>query len=138
MSELEKQEFTWPVRVYYEDTDAGSVVYHARYLYFLERARTEWLRSKGYMQSQLIENHSCMFVVAEMQLKFIQAARLDDELEIKTQVGDISRVKMVFNQSVERKNTDETLFRGDSTVVCVHSETMKPNRMPKQILENIL
>ena len=81
-SDLPPHAFTWPIRVYWEDTDAGGVVYHASYLRFLERARTEWLRARGIDQSRVRAEHGIVFVVRDLSIQFLQAAKLDDELDI--------------------------------------------------------
>ncbi len=130
--------FEWPVRVYYEDTDSGGVVYHARYLHFLERARTEWFRAYGFSQIELAQQFKRMFVVSSMQLDFIKPAKLDDNLIVSSVVRDISRIKMVFEQSVLRERDQCVLFSGRSVVVSVNNETFLPGRMPKEVLDKIL
>jgi acyl-CoA thioester hydrolase len=96
------QSFDWPVRVYYEDTDSGGVVYHANYLKFMERARTEWLRQLGFEQNVLKDEHNCLFAVHSMQINFRRPARFNDALLIRSEMTQTSGASMQFEQSVLR------------------------------------
>ncbi|MEQ5182981.1 tol-pal system-associated acyl-CoA thioesterase [Providencia alcalifaciens] len=124
--------FRWPVRVYYEDTDAGGVVYHARYLAFFERARTEMLRNKGInQQSLLAENLG--FVVRSMTIDFIKGARLDDLLEVETEVIEIKRASLLFQQRLVDLQGN-LLCGATALIACVDTSKMKPKALPKSIV----
>lgn len=119
------------VRVYYEDTDAGGVVYHARYLHFFERARTELLRSLGFEQQNLFQEYQLAFVVKKMDIDFVKAAKLDDKLVVKTKIAKIKRASIIFEQSLYR---DETLLvTCEVLVASVDLQVFKPVAMPKSI-----
>ncbi len=120
--------FTWPVRVYYEDTDAGGVVYHSQYLNYMERARTEWLRSLGFAQSYMREQFSVVFVVRKMQLHFHRPAHFDDELRVVTCLSNRSGASLKFVQQIFRD--DEMLINTEVEIVCVEVEKFKPARIP--------
>lgn len=124
--------FRWPVRVYYEDTDAGGVVYHARYLAFFERARTEMLRNKGInQQSLLAENLG--FVVRNMTIDFVKGARLDDLLEVETEIVEIKRASLLFQQRLV--DSQGNLLCGTTALIaCVDTSKMKPKALPKSIV----
>jgi acyl-CoA thioester hydrolase len=128
--------FSFPVRVYYEDTDAGGVVYHANYLMFFERARTELLRHLGFSQSELKTKVNVMFVVRSLQIKYLQPARFDELLEVVTSVSQQGRSAMLFEQTLQRGDT--TLTRASVEVVCVSTETFKPVAIPATILTKII
>ncbi|WP_321146545.1 tol-pal system-associated acyl-CoA thioesterase [Providencia alcalifaciens] len=124
--------FRWPVRVYYEDTDAGGVVYHARYLAFFERARTEMLRNKGInQQSLLAENLG--FVVRSMTIDFIKGARLDDLLEVETEVVEIKSASLLFQQRLVDLQGN-LLCGATALIACVDTSKMKPKALPKSIV----
>jgi acyl-CoA thioester hydrolase len=112
--------FAIPVRVYYEDTDAGGVVYYANYLKFLERCRSEWLRSIGFEQAGLLRDSGIAFVVRSVRLDYLKPARLDDLLAVSLAVEKITRSQIFFRQHVRRGGEDgETLAGGAIQVVCV-------------------
>lgn len=134
MSNENNNEFTWPVRVYYEDTDAGGIVYHARYLHFLERARTEWLRDKGFNQSALKEK-DCVFVVRDMQIKFVKPAMLDDELMISVSIDKIKPASMRMTQTITKKQT--VLLKAEVTVACLKSTLLSPMAIPDFIVNTL-
>jgi len=125
--------FTWPTRVYYEDTDAGGVVYFANYLRFMERARTEWLRHLGFDQSALRETYGIVYVVRRVEADYQAPARLDDALTVQCQLVELSRVALRFEQTIERG--DEILVRGGSDVICVGADTLRPCRMPEPLMD---
>ena len=127
--------FAFPVRVYWEDTDAGGVVFYANYLKFFERARTEWLRAAGVGQQQLREDTGTMFVVAEVSTRYLSAARLDDMLSITVQIEEQGAASMVIAQEAWRGDT--LLAQGRIRIGCVQAETLKPCRIPKQVLQAI-
>jgi len=123
------------VRVYWEDTDAGGVVFYANYLKFFERARTEWLRALGFGQQRLKDEHGLMFVVAHTAVDYLKPARLDDEIDLTVSVRDAGRVALVIAQQAVRG--DELLARSEIRIGCVDTGTLKPQRIPKPILERI-
>ncbi|WP_288444300.1 tol-pal system-associated acyl-CoA thioesterase [uncultured Pantoea sp.] len=124
--------FRWPVRVYYEDTDAGGVVYHASYLAFYERARTEMLRQHHFNQQALLEEQLA-FVVRRMTVDFIAAARLDDLLEIQSEVTAMTRATMTFSQRIVNAE-GKVLNEADVLIACINPHLMKPIALPKSIV----
>ncbi len=126
--------FEWPLRVYIEDTDAGGIVYYVNYLKFMERARTEYLRSLGFGK-QFIFNSALMFVVRAVHAEYIQPARLDDELTATARLVKIGAASLHMEQLIQRN--DELLCKGEVEVVCVDKQSMKPQRLPKEIVSAI-
>ena len=118
-------------RVYYEDTDSGGVVYHARYLHFAERGRTELLRSLGYENQKLRDKEGIGFVVRNMDVHFIKPARLDDMLSVQTSVSNIKNSSFVMNQHIMRG--DSSISDINVSLVCVEEKNFKPVRMPDDI-----
>jgi acyl-CoA thioester hydrolase len=116
--------FCWPVRIYYESTDAGSVVYHAEYLKFFERGRSEWLRHLGFEHAQIKAEHGIIFVVRDLHIKYLQPARFDELLQVVTTLAEVGRSRIVFEQKLQRG--DEVLTAATVEVVCVNCETFKP------------
>jgi len=126
--------FQWPVRVYYEDTDAQGVVYYANYFRFLERTRTEWLRTLGVDMVALAENERRIFVVAEIQTKFHAPARLSDELVVTARLTNLSRVAFDIEQNIYRDNIDgELLISSHVKAAYLDADTMRPKRMPSSL-----
>ena len=121
--------FSWPIRVYYEDTDAAGYVYNANYLAFAERARTEWLRHLGFQQEKL-RAEGCLFVVQQTTITYKKPARLDDLLTISVNLLDQSKASVTFNQIVTRQ--DDVIAELITKVVCIHSSG-KPQRIPDEI-----
>ena len=121
--------YSFPVRVYFENTDAGGVVYHGEYFKFLERARTEWLRHLGFDHQALGRNHRVVFIVTSVVADFIKPARLDDNLAVSVQLESLGKVRCVFVQEVRRD--DEVLVKAKVTVASVNSENMKPIEIPE-------
>ena len=130
MSEASAPVFSWPARVYWEDTDAGGVVYHARYLHFLERARTEWLRRRGFDQLKLRDSHGIVFVVSEMDLQFRSPAKLDDELVATIDSFTRRSASMLFTQCILRPADGARLIEARVRAACVDAVTFKPTRIP--------
>nr|WP_063571208.1 tol-pal system-associated acyl-CoA thioesterase [Luteibacter rhizovicinus] len=126
--------FSWPVRIYWEDTDAGGVVYHSNYLRFMERARTEWLRAQGIDQVALREATSLGFVVRDMQLDFLRPARLNDELLVSVAVKERRSASMLFDQEIVCGGT--TLVRATVRAACVNLDTMRPAQIPADLFPN--
>jgi tol-pal system-associated acyl-CoA thioesterase len=123
--------YSFPVRVYFENTDAGAVVYHGEYLKFLERARTEWLRHLGFDHQALSRNHRVLFVVSAAALEFARPARLDDNLAVSVRLESLGKVRCVFAQEVRRD--DEVLVKARVTVACVTGESFKPTEIPEAL-----
>ena len=132
--------FGFPLRVYWEDTDAGGIVFYANYLKFMERGRTEWLRALGYHQQALREQAGGMFVVSETAVKHHQPARLDDALWVTAQVQEAGRVSLTIAQQVLLRReglTDTLLAEGTIRIGWVDAATLKPTRIPADILESL-
>ncbi|WP_373100702.1 MULTISPECIES: tol-pal system-associated acyl-CoA thioesterase [Pasteurellaceae] len=123
--------FSFPVRVYYEDTDAGGVVYHARYLHFFERARTEYLRGLNFSQQTLLHERNIAFVVKSMQIDYCLPARLDDLLRVDTDVTEVKGATILFTQLLRRE--DVILCKATVKVACVDLGKMKPTAIPVEI-----
>lgn len=153
--------FSWPVRVYYQDTDAGGVVYHSNYVNFMERARTEWLRDLGYSHMDMIRNLNVMFVVRSIKLDYLRPAVLDDLLQVSAKIKEIGRSRVTLEQKVLRRHGaaeqpvrepqmghdtrdgrinaeateggrgDEVLAEGEVHLVCVDVQTFKPVSVPE-------
>lgn len=128
----------WPLRVYYEDTDRGGIVYHANYLKFFERARTEWLRALGFTQEVLAEQQGILFVVHRIELNYQRAARLDDWLEVQTQVSAHGRASLLFDQSLYRAPDTKALCHAQIRVACVRHDTWRPQPIPAALLTQLM
>ena len=128
--------FEWPVRVYYEDTDAQAVVYYANYFRFMERARTEWLRALGVDQVVMMRDERRIFVVTETKAQFISPARLNDELIVTATLGQQTRATFEIKQDIYRNSLDgELLVRGGVIAAYLDADTMKPKRVPPSLFE---
>ena len=123
--------FTWPVRVYYEDTDTGGVVYYANYLKFFERARTEWLRNFGLNQDKLALEEGLIFVVRRALLDFVRPARLDDMLEVTVEPLKLAHVYVDLAQEARRGT--QVLARAEVRVACLNRQNFKPVAMPRSL-----
>lgn len=130
-------EFIWPVRVYYEDTDSGGVVYYANYLRFMERARTEWLRSFGIEQDRLRVDQGLIFAVRSAQVEFLRPGRFNDQLTVVSRIASRGRASLVFDQDVIRAADAETLCTAAVKVACIDAATMKPRPIPPAIITEI-
>ncbi|MEP7184755.1 MAG: tol-pal system-associated acyl-CoA thioesterase [Rhodanobacter sp.] len=134
MSELaSKVPFAWPVRVYWEDTDAGGVVYHASYVRFLERARTEWMRAMGVDQMAFKQETGLAFLVRDMQLDFLRPALLDDELSVTVEVKERRAASILFTQTITRADGN-CLIRASVRVACVDLQRMRPAAIPTNLI----
>jgi acyl-CoA thioester hydrolase len=135
--------FQWPVRVYWEDTDAGGIVFYANYLKFFERSRTEWLRSLGIEQQRLKDSTGCMFVVTEATLRYHRPARLDDELIVTASLIETGRASMIIKQQalLKTEHTDRLsatlLCEGTIRIGWVHGASLQPKRIPACILDSL-
>jgi len=134
-------EFTWPVRVYYEDTDAGGVVYYANYLRYFERARTEWLNQMQIDQVELLEQNVA-FVVTKAEIDYLKPARLNDELMLISRIKNVRAASVEFEQELflQDKNLDEStmLNKANIKVACLKLKTFSPCRIPTTIKEEFL
>ena len=124
-------EFSWPVRVYYEDTDAGGIVYNANYLKFLERARTEWLRQLGVEQDHLLQL-DVAFVVRHIDIEFRNAARFNQLLAVSCRVAQLKRASMVFTQEIVDEQ-NRIIVSAEVTIACVRVSVMKPIAIPEDV-----
>ena len=127
--------FHHSVRVYWEDTDAGGIVFYANYLKFFERARTEWLRALGHSQQDMVDTTGCMFVVQDTHVRYLRPARLDDLLVITVDVTERGKASLRIRQ--QAWCGDQLLTEGEIRIGCVERATMKPTRIPGPILEAI-
>jgi acyl-CoA thioester hydrolase len=124
--------FSWPVRVYWEDTDAGGVVYYANYLRFLERARSEWLRSFGFEQDVLRGDVGVVFVVRRVEVDYLAPARFNDALDVTVALTEVGRATLGVSQTIARGAT--RLVDAGVTLACVDATSFKPVRIPTPIL----
>jgi acyl-CoA thioester hydrolase len=127
--------FRHRLRVYWEDTDAGGVVFYANYLKFFERARTEWLRALGFGQQRLKDEAGAMFVVSDTQVRYLRPARLDDELDVTVLVHEAGRVALSIAQ--QAWHGEQLLAEGSIRIGCVDAGTLRPRRIPSEILERL-
>jgi acyl-CoA thioester hydrolase len=129
--------FSWPIRVYWEDTDAGGIVFYANYLKFFERARTEWLRALGLEQRVLQETTGCIFVVSEANIKYLRPARLDDQMLVTAQLSEMGRSSFTILQEArllaQPDGASPLLCSGSVRIGWISHQTMKPARIPPQI-----
>lgn len=134
-AEVQRSPFLWPVRVYYEDTDAGGVVYYANYLKFIERARTEWLRAEGFEQTDLANLHGVAFVVRSASIDYLKPARFNDSLQVSVELIKVGAGHIDVFQRVTRQ--DELLATAVIKVACVGLATMRPVRIPQPLATRI-
>jgi acyl-CoA thioester hydrolase len=127
--------FTWPIRVYWEDTDAGGVVYYANYLKFLERARSEWLRALGFEQPELISSHGGVFVVKRIEADYLRPARFNESLIVEAEVETLRKASLVMRQRILHEA--ENLLFARVTLAWVNEKTFKPARIPLALLQSI-
>jgi acyl-CoA thioester hydrolase len=130
-----RRAFEWPVRVYWEDTDAGGIVFYANYLKFFERARTEWLRSLGIGQHRLREETGGIFVVSETAVRYLRSARLDDELLVTAELQEAGRASMTIVQRALQQPDGALLAEGTIRIGWVDAASLRPARIPDLILE---
>lgn len=128
------QTFTWPVRVYYEDTDAQGLVYYANYFRFMERARTEWLRALGVEQDQLMQRERRVFVVVDTRAEFLLPAKFNDELLVTARLLSKARASFELEQLVSRKD-GELLVRGVTRAAYLNADTLRPTRLPQDLFK---
>jgi acyl-CoA thioester hydrolase len=132
------KEFLYPVRVYYEDTDSGGVVYYANYLKFMERTRTEMLRSFGFEQDELIREEGIIFAVRSISVEYLKPAKFNDLLQVSARLVEHGRASMTFEQHIFRKdNPAEPLCTGIVRIACLDADDLRPKPMPQSILMEI-
>ncbi len=140
---FQQKEFSWPIRVYYEDTDSGGVVYYANYLKFMERARTELLRSIGYQQEQLQQELGIIFAVRSANIQYKKPARFNDELNVVTSISSLGKASIHFKQSVFLQSSHHVdsgaglLTDAEIKVACLDAEKFLPQAIPASITEKI-
>jgi tol-pal system-associated acyl-CoA thioesterase len=132
------QPFTSCYRVYYEDTDAGGVVYYANYLKFCERARSDYLRSLRLEQSQLTAQYNIIFVVSSCTIDYKLPARLDDEIVVNTDISQLGNTYIDFNHEIVQKNNHKVLTSSQVRVVCIHASSMRPVAIPRAVSDKLL
>jgi len=123
--------FAIPIRIYFQDTDAGGVVFHGRYLDFFERARTEWLRSLGFDQPALLRQHGMLFIVRALEVAYLRPAALDDSVMVTAAIRRMGRAQLTLDQEVLRG--DETLVRGSVNLACVTAQGLRPLPLPEAV-----
>jgi tol-pal system-associated acyl-CoA thioesterase len=131
--------FELPVRVYWADTDAGGVVYHSNYLDYCERARTEWLRELGFSQQHLVQAESVLFTVASLSIEFRRPARLDDQLQVRTEARQSGGASVEFTQEIWRESPEPALLASvEVLVACVDAATFRPRRLPESLRKELI
>ncbi len=127
--------FNWPIQIYYEDTDSGGVVYYANYLKFMERARTEWLRSFSIQQDDLRERFGIIFAVRQVQIDYLLPAKFNDELVVESKVTKKGKASITFEQIAKRDT--EILVKANIKIACLDADLFKPLPMPAEIMEKL-
>ena len=135
MTNKNENVFLWPIRVYYEDTDSGGVVYYANYLKFMERARTEWLRGEGFEQDELIANEKVIFAVRSVQADYLSPARFNEEIVVNTCLIKKGKASITVEQSIKRE--DDVLCKAVIKIACLNAENFTPAVMPKNLYNKI-
>ena len=129
--------FVWPIRVYYEDTDSGGVVYYANYLKFMERARTEWLRTRGFEQDALLRDRRLLFAVRRLDMDYYRPARFNDRLEVVSRIAHPGRASLTFAHAIQRADSAEILCSARVKVACIDADRFQACRMPRDLLREI-
>ncbi len=129
--------FIWPVRVYYEDTDSGGVVYYANYLKFMERARTEWLRAHGFEQDALLRDQRLLFAVRALNVDYHRPARFNDQLEVVSRVAETGGASLTFAQTIRRTGSADLLCSARVKVACLDADRFQPRRTPWELVREI-
>jgi len=130
--------FHWPVRVYYEDTDSGGVVYYANYLRFMERARTEWMRQLGFEQDVLIREEGIVFAVRSAHIEYLGPARFNDLLSVQTELRRCGRASMTFAHTITREQDPaKPCCIGDIKIACINATSFRPQPIPDSLLKEI-
>lgn len=130
--------FQWPVRVYYEDTDSGGVVYYANYLRFMERARTEWLRALGFEQDRLIREEGIVFAVRSARIEFLRPARFNDLLSVMSELQHRGRASLTFSHRIVRPHEmSQPCCTGEVKIACINTDSFRPQAIPDSLLKEI-
>ncbi len=129
--------FEWPVRVYYEDTDAGGVVYHSQYLNFMERARSEWLRALGFEQDELADQEQVVFVVRRIEVDFRRPARFNDALLVTVDLVEQRSASLILAQRIRQESDGKVLIQGRVQMACVNARRFRPTPIPERMLRII-
>ncbi|GMR16808.1 MAG: tol-pal system-associated acyl-CoA thioesterase [Gammaproteobacteria bacterium] len=142
MTNKNEKEFLWPIRIYYEDTDAGGIVYHTNYIKFMERARTEWLRDLGFEQDELRHKDGVIFAVRSVQVDYFLPAKFNDELTISSKVINFGKASITIEQEVVRVSSDiskkdELLCKGIIKVATLDAALFRPKAMPTHLYEKL-
>ncbi|ORU92934.1 MAG: acyl-CoA thioesterase [Cycloclasticus sp. symbiont of Bathymodiolus heckerae] len=128
----------WPTRIYYEDTDMQGIVYYANYLKYLERARTEFLREKGFEQDELISEQGVAFAVRAIQMDYLKPAKFNDELLVTTEVAEVKRASLIFHQTIVRaQSKHEIINKAVIKVACLDAQSMKVKAIPPMMIEQL-
>lgn len=136
---MQQSAHQWPIRIYYEDTDMQGIVYYANYLKYLERARTEFLREKGFEQGELIENQGVAFAVRAIQMDYLKPAQFNDQLIVTTEVLELKRASLIFYQTVIRSAPKrEIINTATIKVACLDADSMKVKAIPTQMIEQLI
>ncbi len=135
MTSENENAFLWPVRIYYEDTDSGGVVYYANYLKYMERARTEWLRAEGFEQDELIAKNNVIFVVRSVQVDYLLPARFNDEIIVSTKRVKKGKASITVEQVVKRNS--DVLCVATIKIACLTADNFKPAVMPADIYNKV-
>jgi len=130
-------EFAWPIRVYYEDTDAGGVVFYANYLRFMERARSEWLRSLGFEQDELMRDPGVLFAVRRVEIDYHRPARFNEQLCVFSSIAACGGASLDFAQRIERVGEGDSLCSATVRVACLRADDMRPARIPLAIRDKL-
>ena len=130
-------EFSWPIRVYYEDTDAGGVVYYANYLKFMERARTEMLRAIGFEQDRLKQEQDVIFAVHSINAKYHKPAVFNDELTVISHISDLAKASLTFSQRIMRATDQQLLCSADIKVACLRASRFAATAIPSDIAQRV-
>lgn len=133
---MQSEVFEWPIRVYYEDTDSGGVVYYANYLKFMERARTEWVRSLGFEQDELIATENVLFAVRAVQVDYLKPARFNQQLWVKSKIIEVGRASLTFEQLIISQN-ETVLCKGIVKIASLRADEMRPVAIPAQMMQRI-
>jgi len=130
--------FTWPVRVYFEDTDSGGMVYHANHLRYFERARTEWLRSMGFEQDVLREKLGVLFVVHSMNLRYIKPIRFNSLVHVITRLDEHRRASLLLEQAIVSEDNNQTYCLATARIACVDANDHSPRALPDALNAEML
>ena len=130
------KEFIWQIRVYYEDTDAGGVIFYANYLRFMERARTEWLRKIGFDHKMMAKKYRLLFAVKNLTIDYIRPGHLDDLLTITSEILESRKASLTFKQNIKNEN-NELLSEAKVKIACIDSKTLKASSMPKELIAEL-